>query len=482
MLFNSYQFLIFFISITFLYFIIPHKYRWVLLLSASYYFYMSWKAEYIILILLSTFVDYICGIKIDESDSLSKKKIYLIISISINLLILFGFKYFNFFSLSINTLLNGMNIFRTIPYSGFLLPVGISFYTFQTMSYTIDIYLGKRHAEKHLGIFALYVSFFPQLVAGPIERSTHLLPQFREKHHWDSRRIAEGIKIILWGLFKKIVIADRMAILVNTVFETPALFEGFPLILSVIFFSIQIYCDFSGYSDIAIGTAKVMGFDIMLNFRRPYWAISISDFWKRWHISLSTWFRDYLYFPLGGNRVAKARWIFNIVLTFLLSGLWHGAAWTFIIWGFIHSIYLITEKMLIHLFEKNRFIKEIKKHWLMRIFAVLSTNILILFAWIFFRSVSINDAFYIIIHMFKGFSWNNIYSTINLGLSAAEILICMCSLLLMLVIDCFQRGREYSGVFIQAPVIIRWLIYIIIIAGILMFPVTSKNEFIYFQF
>ncbi|MFC1785350.1 MBOAT family O-acyltransferase, partial [Candidatus Neomarinimicrobiota bacterium] len=291
MLFNSTQFIIFFPVVVFFYFLLPHRFRWMLLLVASYYFYMCWKAEYLLLILGSTIVDYIVAIQMSRQSTKAKKKLYLILSLAVNLGLLFGFKYFNFFSDSFRTIFDQFNVLYNVPTFKVLLPVGISFYTFQTLSYTIDVYRGKREPEKHLGIFALYVAFFPQLVAGPIERSTRLLPQLVKKYNFDYNRVTDGLKLMLWGFFKKVVIADRVAVIVNQVYNNPNDAAGLPLLIGTYLFAFQIYCDFSGYSDIAIGAAKVFGIDLMQNFRRPYFAKSIREFWQRWHISLSTWFR-----------------------------------------------------------------------------------------------------------------------------------------------------------------------------------------------
>jgi D-alanyl-lipoteichoic acid acyltransferase DltB (MBOAT superfamily) len=273
--------------------------------------------------------------------SKAKRKKWLYLSLVSNLGILFGFKYFNFFSENIQLIFNQYNILYEVPFFNALLPVGISFYTFQTLSYTIDVYNNKTQAQKHLGVFAVYVSFFPQLVAGPIERSNHLLPQFFEKHEFSYSRVKSGLQKMLWGFYKKIVIADNLAILVDGVYNNIDNYSGIALIVATIFFTFQIYCDFSGYSDIAIGSARVMGFELRENFKRPYFSKSIQEFWQRWHITLSSWFKDYLYIPLGGNRVIKWKWYYNILITFLLSGLWHGANWTFIIWGGLHGSYLI---------------------------------------------------------------------------------------------------------------------------------------------
>ena len=319
MLFNSFEFLIFFVIFFVIYFAVPHKYRWAFVLVASYYFYMSWNVGYVFLILGSTTLDYLISKKMAGLPNKAQRKKYLIVSIIFNLGLLFIFKYFNFFGSLISQIIVILGWNYQVPFVDLPLPVGISFYTFQTMSYTIDVYRGKTKAESHFGIFALFVSFFPQLVAGPIERPSRLIPQFYKKIDFDYKRVTSGLKLMTWGLFKKIVIADRLAYYVNTVYSDPSSFDSFALIVATYFFAFQIYCDFSGYSDIAIGVARVFGFELMENFRQPYFSQSISEFWGRWHISLSTWFKDYLYIPLGGNRVAKPRWLLNLLIVFVVS-------------------------------------------------------------------------------------------------------------------------------------------------------------------
>ncbi|OFZ56311.1 MAG: alginate O-acetyltransferase, partial [Bacteroidetes bacterium RIFCSPHIGHO2_02_FULL_44_7] len=319
MLFNSLQFLIFFPTVTTLYFILPHRFRWFLLLIASCIFYMAFIPAYILILLVTIVVDYIAGILIEKSQG-KKRKLYLLISIVANIGFLAFFKYYNFASTNLTELAQFLHWNYSVPVLSIILPIGLSFHTFQAMSYTIEVYRGKQVAERHFGIYALYVLFYPQLVAGPIERPQNLLHQFREEHSFDYRRVTDGLKLMLWGLFKKVVIADRAAVFVDTVFNSPGDFQGVSFIIAAALFSFQIYCDFSGYSDIAIGAAQVMGFKLMDNFNRPYFSKSIAEFWKRWHISLSTWFKDYLYIPLGGNRVGKPRWYFNLFFVFLLSG------------------------------------------------------------------------------------------------------------------------------------------------------------------
>ncbi len=346
MTFTSPEFVIFFSAFVPLYFATAHRYRWVLLLLASYFFYAYGSGIYVVLILFSTLVDYTSARAMGVTTNPRRKKLLLAASLTVNLGTLFIFKYFNFFNQSFAALAEVLSVGYPIGALSVLLPVGISFYTFQSMAYTIDVYRGAIEPEKHLGIMATFVAFFPQLVAGPIERAQHMLPQFRRRVQFDTERTVAGLRLILWGAFKKIVIADRLAIYVNTVYNAPERHSGLPLLIATVFFAFQIYSDFSAYTDIAIGSAKILGFDLMENFRQPYFSKSAREFWARWHISLSTWFRDYLYIPLGGNRVPFPRYLLNLMIVFVVSGLWHGASWTFVIWGALHGIYIVVEATL----------------------------------------------------------------------------------------------------------------------------------------
>jgi alginate O-acetyltransferase complex protein AlgI len=442
---------------------------------------MSWKPEYIILIMISTLIDYVAGIQIHKSITKKRKQFFLGLSLFSNLGLLFAFKYFNFFSDSVREILQQFSIQLNPITLQVLLPVGISFYTFQTLSYTIDIYRGKIKPEKHLGIFAVYVSFFPQLVAGPIERAKNLLPQFFEKHNFDYKRVTDGLKIMLWGFFKKVVIADRLAVIVNTVYNDPTGYTGIPLILATIFFAFQIYCDFSGYSDIAIGTAQIMGFKLMDNFKRPYFSRSINEFWKRWHISLSTWFKDYLYIPMGGNRVSIPRWYINLLVVFIVSGLWHGANWTFVVWGALHGFYLIFEIVTKPVKEKLlKATKLIKFPKLIHLLEIGFTFILVNIGWIFFRANNVQDAFYVLTHMFQGLSLN--FSGINIGVGWSELIIAFSVIAFMEFVHLIQEHRSIRQFLDNKPLLLRWSIYIGIILLILLFGVFDNTQFIYFQF
>ncbi|HWY98247.1 MAG TPA: MBOAT family O-acyltransferase [Bacteroidia bacterium] len=397
MLFNSFQFFLFFPVVTFLYFLLPHKLRWLHLLIASCIFYMAFIPVYILILLFTIIIDYVAGILIENAEG-ARRKYFLVMSIVANVGVLSVFKYYNFFADNINSLLNLLHISsQPVPFLNIILPLGLSFHTFQAMSYTIEVYRDNQKAEKHFGIYALYVMFYPQLVAGPIERPQNLLHQFREKHYFEASRVSEGLKLMLWGMFKKVVIADRIAVLTGPVFNNPHNYPAITLFMAVIMFSFQIFCDFSGYSDIAIGSAKVMGFTLMKNFDWPYKARSISEFWKRWHISLSTWFRDYLYISLGGNRVSIPRWYFNLFIVFLISGFWHGANWTFVAWGALHGFYLILA--IITQGIRDSAVTKIgisKTSALGGFLQVAFTFSLVALGWIFFRANNVFDAWYII--------------------------------------------------------------------------------------
>ncbi|MFQ5607598.1 MAG: MBOAT family O-acyltransferase [Candidatus Zixiibacteriota bacterium] len=485
MLFNSLEFLLFFPIVVAFYFALPQRFRWMFLLGASYYFYMAWKPEYVILIILSTLVDYYAALRMGRATDKRKRKKYLVVSLVANLGLLFSFKYFNFFSDSLRDLLAEANVFYDSPALDILLPVGISFYTFQTLSYTIDVYRGARAPERHLGIFALYVSFFPQLVAGPIERSTRLLPQFFRERSFDYERALSGLRLMLWGFFKKLVIADRLAVYVNAVYNNPGDYTGAPVILATYFFAIQIYCDFSGYSDIAIGAARVMGYDLMENFRRPYFSKSIGEFWKRWHISLSSWFKDYLYLPLGGNRVAKWRWLYNLLAVFLISGLWHGANWTFLAWGGLHGSYLALSKMTAGI--RRRFSETVglvRRPELQRFVRVFVTFHLTLLAWVFFRANSLADAFTHLEGMLspgvKGLA--EAFGKHSPLLGWIELFIAFSALALLALEHVIAR-RQSPGAFLsRQPLWARWFAYQALIVSTLLFGVFSHAEFIYFQF
>lgn len=488
MAFISIKFLLFFIIVIGLYYLLPNKFRNIILIIASYYFYMSSSPEYIILILVSTSITYFAGISITREQQKSKKKKYLYFCIFFNLIALAIFKYFNFFNTTVGEVVRSFNIDYGIPNFSLLLPLGISFYTFQILSYIIDVYKGKKEPEKNFLVFALYVSFFPTIVAGPIQRSENIIPQFKTKHSFDYDKVTSGIKRMGIGLFKKSVIADNLAIVVDKVFNNPTEYRGLPLILAAIFFTIEIYCDFSGYSDMAIGASKIMGFELLENFKKPYSSKSVSEFWRRWHISLSTWFRDYVYIPMGGNRVSKTRRYINLFVTFLCSGLWHGANWTFVIWGAIHGVFQILGIAFKPIREKiNKIIRIDRVPVLHSFMQIVFTFCLISFAWIFFRANSISDAIYIVKNLFstfgQSFSVSGLISTIvELGLVETDMLMIFISLFAMVLIHTVGEKINFIDRIKQFPIIIRWGIYYVVIFCILFFGAFETQQFIYAQF
>jgi D-alanyl-lipoteichoic acid acyltransferase DltB (MBOAT superfamily) len=380
-------------------------------------------------------------------------------------------------------MLNAASMNNPLPYLSILLPIGLSFHTFQAMSYTIEVYRGNQKAEKHFGIYSLYVMFYPQLVAGPIERPQNLLSQFRKKYDFDYDRVTDGLRLMAWGLFKKIIIADRLAIVVDMVFNNPQSHNSLGLAIATVFFSFQIYCDFSGYSDIAIGAAQVMGFKLMKNFDLPYQAKSVSDFWKRWHISLSSWFKDYLYITLGGNKVSIPRWYLNLFIVFLVSGLWHGANWTFVIWGALHGFYVISS-VIKNKFKKRFFGEGVQ----LPIMSTLTTFILVSFAWIFFRAEDLQSAMYIATHIFTGIpdllgkAINQEPILGNLSASQKDIMISSALIIFLECIHYVQTKVDVKVRFKQMPIYIRWTVYYAAIILTLTMGVFKNRQFIYFQF
>ncbi len=484
--FNSTDFLLFFPIVTIFYFLLPHRYRWMLLLAASCVFYMFFIPAYILILIFTIIIDYVAGILIENSKATHRKR-FLMMSLIANIGVLAIFKYYNFFIENINELFIHLNITNTvIPYLNIILPIGLSFHTFQAMSYTIEVYRGNQKAERHFGIYSLYVLFYPQLVAGPIERPQHLLPQFREEHFFDYKRITDGLKLMTWGIFKKVVIADRLTLIVDQVYSNPHHYRGTGLIVATIFFAFQIYCDFSGYSDIAIGAAQVMGFRLMKNFNAPYLSSNVSEFWKRWHISLSTWFKDYLYISLGGNRMSIARWFLNLMIVFIVSGVWHGAKWTFVVWGAIHGFLLIIE--IVKGMMAKRFSLELKGAFIKKI-NVAVTFSLFCIAWVFFRANSMPDAWYIITHFTDPFSKihnTGIFSTLMGGvISHYSPIDWALSFILIGVLIFSDNVEGKQGIINRINSLSpykRWMIYYAIIILILSIGKFGNTQFIYFQF
>jgi alginate O-acetyltransferase complex protein AlgI len=467
MLFNSLHFFIFFIIVTLGYWSLGWQGRWRLLLFASCYFYMIFKPIYIFILFFTIIIDYFAGIWLGKTEGKSRKWL-LIISLISNIGILAFYKYYGFFFENISHFLGLLEVKNPLPLFNFMLPIGLSFHTFQAMSYTIEVYRGNQKAEHHFGIYALYVMFYPQLVAGPIERPQNVLYQFHTKFDYDWEKVKSGLMMMVWGLFKKVVIADRLAMMVDFAYKNPAEQSGLTLLVATFFYTFQIYCDFSGYSDIALGSARVMGFDLMENFKTPYFSTSISEFWRRWHISLSTWFRDYLYIPLGGNRVSEWRRYFNQFFVFMISGLWHGASWTFVIWGSLHGFYLIFAVL------RDKYLPNLSlpKNLIGKSLNLFSTFVLVMLAWVFFRAKGTHDAFLILKKM-SSFSFYDVFKT---PLNAVEMWfsVILIGFLLWKEAKFFQIDTKNNFQFYGLSIVFMALIY--------FFGVFNTNQFIYFQF
>ena len=538
MLTTSYTFFIFVAVVFCVFFVLPHRFRWIFMLAASYFYYMYWDPRYAILILTTTVVVYGTALLMDGKPR-NVKKFLVALSVIINLSILASIKYFNFINSSLKDLFSLFGASYTVPAFNLLMPIGISFYTFQALSYTIDIYRGTRQPERHFGIFALYVSFFPVLLCGPIERSTTLLPQFYKEMEFDYDRVTDGLKLMAWGYFQKLVIADRLSLYVSQVQANPKMFSGLPVFAAVYLYPFQVLCDFSGYTDMAIGAALIMGYKLTENFRRPFLAVSLSDMWRRWHISLISWFRDYLYIPLGGNRVPQWRVYLNLIIIFTLSGLWHGAQWTFVLWGFLNGLIIIVSRLT----ERQRtWIRETFFNGLGRIPAaayfalavVLTAGIFLsgkagipmgtggkvaagagglamlafgivrtrgdvfgkftgslktiwmmfatfnLFAYsgVFFGVKSVSDGWYMITH--------SVGKTMNTGPLLDDRIQAVMMVAVVILFMVIQWIQEYRGsirdLIRSKPAWVRWSLYVLLCFSILMFGVRGAAQFIYFRF
>lgn len=473
MLFNSWEFLIFFPVVTIIYFLLPHKYRWFHLLAASCYFYMFFVPIYIVILFATIVVDYFAGIYIEQSVG-RRRRLFLIFSLFANIGILCVFKYYNFFIENANSIIQSIGDRKfSLPYLNILLPIGLSFHTFQAMSYTIEVYKGNHKAEKHFGVYALYVMFYPQLVAGPIERPQNILYQFHEKKTFNSERIIVGLKIMLWGFIKKVVIADRIGLYVNNVYAHTNDTGSINLWIAVfVFFPFQVYCDFSGYSSIALGSAKVMGFDLLENFRTPFSSLTISELWNRWHISLSTWFRDYLYQPIVIALRDWGKWavVLGLIITFFISGFWHGAGWNFIFYGLIQGLVIIAEFLL-----GIKSVKLAKTRW-GKFKGIALTYFFFAFSLIFFRSNGIQQSSEVIRKLFWQFDFRflpvQIFGTVSFLLS-------FLSILFLLVFEKYHAQKLlYKETKFRTDVVLTSCM----IVSLIVFGVFTRMSFIYFQF
>ena len=492
MLFNSLSYAVFLPLVCLAYYAVPHRARWAVLLVFSYYFYMSWNPELVVLILFTTAVSWAAGLAVHRlAGRPGLKKAVLVTGIGLCLATLFFFKYFNFVSESVTAVLRAVGLPLTAPVLKLVLPVGISFYTFQTLSYIVDVYRGQLAPERHFGYYALYVSFFPQLVAGPIERAGNLLPQFRQKHRFSTAQCSEGLRKIGVGLFKKVVVADYVATFVNNCYNDLHYGEmgGLTLIFATLLFTVQIYCDFSGYSDIAVGSARLLGFELMENFKSPYFARSVREFWRRWHISLTTWFTDYVYIPLGGSRCSRAKHLCNLLITFCLSGLWHGAKWTFVLWGLYHGILLCVESFYVRKLDdvQNR----LTGTWKGALLNVVRTGVtfaLASFGWIFFRANNLQDLIYILKNLTRGLNPLLLpHYAAALTMKQYQFVLC---LLLLLLVAVYEWIAYYKGDPLQLmkklPFPVRFFLYwacgCLILVALMTRPIGATADFIYFQF
>lgn len=500
MLFNSFSFLIFFPVVLGVYFIIPKKAKQLWLLVASYFFYMNWNAVYAVLILGITVIGYVGGILLERADAggtaeqaavQRKRKFYMLVAAVLSLGILFTFKYLNFAIENINRLFAMTGSSFAVTAVDIVLPVGISFYTFQALGYVIDVYRRDVAVEKNFLRYALFVSFFPQLVAGPIERSRNLLHQLKEPAKFDYDAAKNGLLLMLWGYFEKMWVADRLAILVDTVYNDYGNYSAGMIVLATMLFSVQIYCDFGGYSHIAIGAAQVLGIRLMDNFRQPYLATSIKEFWNRWHISLSTWFRDYLYFPLGGSRCSKPKAYRNLMITFLVSGLWHGASWHYVVWGGLNGFYQIVGRMTKQMREKLRAKLHIREDGMpLRIFQTVITFLLASFAWLFFRADGLGSAYGMLQRTLTNGVWfEQLFNgtIFMMGLSRLGVYQLIFAIIVLVAVDiCHERGVSFRKWIAARPIVVRWGIYMVTLLAFLVLVIQNYGrpaaEFIYFQF
>ena len=485
MTFNSWEFILFYPIVLLLYFVLPKKMRWPMLLVASYFFYMCYSPDLVFLIFGTTLISWVASRIIDKTEKKAIKRLAIVVTLIASLGVLFFYKYFNFLSTAISSVVGLFGGPSDPVLLDLVLPVGISFYTFQTLSYAIDVYRGDVKSERNFFFYALFVSFFPQLVAGPIERPDNLIPQLREAHPWSTPDAIKGAKHMLVGFFKKVCVADLLSSAVDSVYNSPEEAGSLAIAIATVLFAVQIYCDFSGYTDIAIGCARIMGIRLMKNFDHPYSATTIKEFWARWHISLSSWFRDYLYIPLGGNRCSRARHLFNLFVVFLVSGLWHGANWTFVVWGALHGVYQIvgnlTARPRARLVERSgRAPTSPLVVWPRRII----TFILVCFAWIFFRANTMSDALLLIKRLFS-FTGGGIGATLSsMGVSVTTALLMVVSVVLLILIDrmlTYDDSPDGSDVLVSRGGFV-YFVWIILLSWALLLSKDMISTFIYFQF
>lgn len=481
MLFSTAAFAVF-MTVTFLaYWLLPHKYRWIFILMANAWFYISYDVRYLAVILVTMLASYICAILIEKQDVAKKKKIIMTTGVVVTLSLLLVFKYLNFALYTVAKVLNRLSIPMQETTLRLIMPVGISFYTFMAVGYIIDVYKGKTQAVRHFGKYAIFVSFFPNISSGPIERAGHFIPQIDKEKTFDYDSVVYGARLLLLGLIKKIVIADMMTKYVDEVFNKVPQHHGICFAWATLLYTFQIYCDFSGYSDMAIGVARMLGFDLLTNFRQPYLSSSIKEFWGRWHISLSTWFRDYVYIPLGGNRCSKTRRDLNLLITFLCSGLWHGASWTFVLWGGIHGICQIIENRIK---EATGLTREKEKTLTkpVKILLTLLTFCIVSYAWMFFRANSISEAFYIVRSMFTDLSISGAME--QMTMSGRSVVKTTLAIILLIIFDLFNERKDMLMQLSRLKAPLKWVIYIVsaIVAIALKVNNQFAQEFIYFKF
>lgn len=481
MLFSTAAFAVFMTVTFFAYWLLPHKYRWIFILMANAWFYISYDVRYLAVILVTMLASYISAILIEKQDVIKKKKIIMATGVVVTLSLLLVFKYLNFALYTVAKVLNRLSIPMQETTLRLIMPVGISFYTFMAVGYIVDVYKGKTQAVRHFGKYAIFVSFFPNISSGPIERAEHFIPQIDKEKTFDYNSVVYGARLLLLGLIKKIVIADMMTKYVDEVFNKVPQHQGICFAWATLLYTFQIYCDFSGYSDMAIGVARMLGFDLLTNFRQPYLSSSIKEFWGRWHISLSTWFRDYVYIPLGGNRCSKTRRDLNLLITFLCSGLWHGASWTFVLWGGIHGICQIIENRIK---EATGLTREKEKALTrpVKILLTLLTFCIVSYAWMFFRANSISEAFYIVRSMFTDLSLSGAME--QMTMSGRSVVKTTLAIILLIIFDLFNERKDMLMQLSRLKAPLRWVIYIVSAIVVIALKVNNQfaQEFIYFKF